>query len=118
MEPCPQTSDKNDCHPLYSCHGYHFLCFWLNGHFDHTKKKQNRCYQARFIGSKLSKLRPALCPGPRWRSFQRSPNPLNVRATGRGNGKEGERRRDREDGEKGREEREGLPPPSLQKYAR
>jgi len=39
------------CHPLCSRHCRHPLCFLLRWTYYYREKEQNRCYQARFLGS-------------------------------------------------------------------
>jgi len=70
-------------------------------HFAPHKTNKNRYHQTCFLGSKM-RLRPMLCPGPRWGSLQRSPRPFSCikGAAGRdvkgGEGERGKRERKRE----------------------
>jgi len=92
---------------------------YLFKHVKHgTQNIQNDCHQRLYDSLRAHQIRfrPGLCPGPRWGSLHRSPDPLaglkGPNSKGEGRGERREKGREGERKGKGKKWRERGPPPS------
>lgn len=93
------------------------LFFGLDEHFDHTKRSKIVATRHVSEAQNYQNCGRRSAPDPAGEAYSAPQTHWMSEEWDEETKREGERRRDRENGEKGREEREGLSPISLQKYA-